>query len=174
SPSLIVTTPNLTHVDRARELLVGWWGEDGVEGGDNGDGVEGGGLSDGGEPLLLFDRRSLESACTGTGWAVTRWAEVARLHAGGAAAGLDEALPEVMVAAIQAVAQTLNPDWAVDHLVVELAPAPAGDRGRGARVDTERHRTGSWADQRRSLEAFVASVGALTGESNRRAGPSLR
>jgi len=87
--------------------------------------------------------------------------------------GLRDGLPEEMVAAIQATAQAVNPNWSVTHFVWTLDPCPVdmAPSSYEEAVASLAPRTGpSIAPQATAAVAdYFASVGLMASETTRRA-----
>ncbi len=88
-------------------------------------------------------------------------------------AGLRDGLPEEMVAALQATAQAVNPNWSVTHFVWALEPCPVGmaPSSYGEAVAPVAPRTAPSIAPRATAAVadYFASVGLMASETTRRA-----
>jgi hypothetical protein len=149
---LFLSAPNVTHLDRGVRLLLGEWGP-----------------SSGGSPLgpprHQFTDASLGSLLSAGGWEQTDEADVRALRSSQYDAELYEALPTEMVGALRVLSETYNANGTVECFVRMLTPvSPGGSGGRSSplgRTLTMR--------QRATIEIYLASIGLVTGEENRRA-----
>jgi hypothetical protein len=159
-PPLVISTPNVAHVDMVFQMIAGRFDvrEAGVLEASN---------------LRFFTEDTLQRLVERSGWRLVRRQDLHALFSEAYDEGLTDSLPEELVGALQTSAQALNPNWSIAHFVwvlepqmIELAPstyeeavAPATRPGP-ASIDPEA--TAAVSD-------YLASVGLLVSETNRRA-----
>jgi hypothetical protein len=160
SPSLLVTVPHVAHVDMAVTLLCGHFE------------VRPSGPLDP-ENLRLFTEDTLQRLVERSGWSMLGRDDLHSLHSEHYEAGLRDGLPEEMIGALQATAQAVNPRWSVTHFVWALEPRPidlAPSSYAEAVAPTGTAPTSTIAPKARAeVEAYLASVGLVASETNRRA-----
>jgi len=157
---LFLVEPNATHLDRGLSLLAGTW--DPGRSGDPGDGR-----------LHAFTEASLTRLAGRCGWAELARDDVAAVESERFDGALADNLPPEMVGALTVMAEAYNPQWAIETFVWALAPT-ADHRCPGSFAEavapdpdeTPRHYT---EEQHRALARYLASVGLVTSETNRRA-----
>ena len=121
SPQLLVVAPNVAHVDVALQVLCGRF-----------ELREAGALSP--ANLRFFTEDTLQRLLDRSGWRVVGRHDVHSLYSEQYNGGLRDSLPEEMVGALQATAQSANPNWSVTHFVwalephvVDIAPSTYGE-----------------------------------------------
>ncbi len=157
---LFLVEPNPTHLDRALSLLAGTW--DPGRSGEPGDGR-----------LHTFTEATLTRLVERCGWAAVARDDVSAVESERFDGELAGNLPPEMVGALAVLAEAYNPQWAVETFVWALAPT-ADHRCPGSFAEavapdpdeTPRHYT---EEQHRALARYLASVGLVTSETNRRA-----
>jgi hypothetical protein len=159
SPPLVVTVPHVAHVDMALHLLCGRFD------------VAETGLLDPAN-LRFFTEGTLQSLLERSGWQLVRRADVHALYSDQYESDLRNGLPEEMVGALQAAAEAVNPNWSVTHFVwalepqvVEMAPTSYLE----AVSPAERARSGITREAAETVATYLASVGLVVSETNRRA-----
>jgi hypothetical protein len=160
SPSLIITVPHVAHVDMALKLLCGHF-----------EVQQTGALAP--ANLRFFTEDTLQRLVDRSGWGVVRRDDLHSLYSEEYEARLRDGLPEEMMGALQATAQAVNPNWSVTHFVwaleplpVEMAPTSYGE----AVAPAEPRPTSSIGPEATAeVAAYLASVGLVVSETNRRA-----
>lgn len=160
SPPLLVTVPNVAHVDMALQLLCGQFE------------VEGTGALDPAN-LRFFTEDTLQRLVERSGWRVVGRDDLNSLFSEEYDEGLRVGLPEELVAALQATAQAVNPNWSVSHFVWALEPCPPGvaPSSYAEAVAPAAQGTAPSIDPAASAAVadYLASVGLVVSETNRRA-----
>jgi hypothetical protein len=160
SPPLLVTVPNVAHVDMALQLLCGQFE------------VEGTGALDPAN-LRFFTEDTLQRLVERSGWRVVGRDDLNSLFSEEYDEGLRVGLPEELVAALQATAQAVNPNWSVSHFVWALEPCPQGvaPSSYAEAVAPTVQGTAPSIDPAASAAVadYLASVGLVVSETNRRA-----
>jgi hypothetical protein len=160
SPSLVITVPHVAHMDMGLKLLCGHF-----------EVQQSGPLHP--ANLRFFTEETLQRLVDRSGWDVVRRDDLHSLYSEEYEAGLRTGLPEEMMGALQATAQAVNPNWSVTHFVwaleprpVDMAPTSYGE----AVVPTEPTPTSSIGPETTAeVAAYLASVGLVVSETNRRA-----
>ena len=111
SPRLLVVVPNVAHVDMALQMLCGRF-----------EVREAGALSP--ANLRFFTEDTLLRLLDRSGWHVVGRDDLHSLYSEQYDGGLRDGLPEEMVGALQATAQSANPNWSVTRFVWALEPHP--------------------------------------------------
>jgi hypothetical protein len=160
SPRLLVVVPNVAHVDLALQILCGRF-----------EVREAGALSP--ANLRFFTEDTLQRLLDRSGWRVVGRDDLHSLYSEQYDSGLRDGLPEEMVGALQATAQSVNPNWSVTHFVWALEPrpvdiAPSTYREAVSPDDLELSLT---IDPKATATVadYLASVGLVVSETNRRA-----
>lgn len=165
SARLFVVVPNVAHVDMALQVLCGRF-----------EVRESGALSP--ANLRFFTEETLQRLLDRSGWRVVGRDDVHSLYSEQYDGGLRDALPEEMVGALQATAQSVNPNWSVTHFVwalepraVDIAPSTYGEA-----VAPDDLQLTSTIDPKvtRTVAEYLASVGLVASETNRRAAAAKR
>ncbi len=160
SPSLLVTVPHVAHVDMALHVLCGHFE---VQGADVLNPAN----------LRFFTEDTLQRLVDRSGWRVVGREDQHSLYSEQYDAGLRDGLPEEMVAAIQATAQAVNPNWSVTHFVWALEPCPvdmAPSSYEEAVASLAPPTAPSIAPKATAAVAdYFASVGLMASETTRRA-----
>ena len=160
SPPLIVTVPHVAHVDMALHLLCGHF-----------DVQQTGPLDP--ANLRFFTEDTLRHLVERSGWSVVRKDDLHSLYSEEYEASLRSGLPEELMGALQATAQAVNPNWSVTHFVWVLEPLPvdmAPTSYRDAVGLAEPPPASSIAPEATAeVAAYLASVGLVVSETNRRA-----
>ncbi len=160
SPPLLVTVPHVAHVDMAVSLLCGHFE------------VRRSGPLDP-ENLRLFTEDTLQRLVDRSGWSVLGRDDLHSLYSEHYEVGLRDGLPEEMIGALQATAQAVNPSWSVTHFVWALEPRPtdlAPSSYSEAVAPTDATPASTIAPKATAeVEAYLASVGLVASETNRRA-----
>ena len=112
TPPLVVSIANVAHFDVGLLLLCGRW--------DPPDELEG-------TPVRYFTRGRLERLLRRCGWRVASTDDHQSIFSPGHPTTLVEQLPEAMAGALAVLAQSSNPDWAVEHFVWSLEPERVED-----------------------------------------------
>ncbi len=160
SPSLVITVPHVAHVDMGLKLLCGQFE------------VQQTGPLDPAN-LRFFTEETLQRLVDRSGWNVVRRDDLHSLYSEEYETGLRNGLPEELMGALQATAQAVNPNWSVTHFVwaleprpVDMAPTSYGE----AVAPTEPTPTSSIGPETTAeVAAYLASVGLVVSETNRRA-----
>jgi hypothetical protein len=159
---VVVAVPNVAHLDRGLGLLTGTWDPE----------------SGGADRLHHFTEASLARLVERCGWDVVARDDVGAVHSDGHDPALADNLPVEMVGALTVLAEAYNPQWAVEYFVWLLAPAGSGGSpdSFGAAVapgpdDTVRVYD---EEQRDAVARYLASVGLVASETNRRAAAAGR
>jgi hypothetical protein len=159
SPSLLVAVPHVAHVDMALNILCGHFE------------VQDAGVLHPAN-LRFFTEDTLQRLVDRSGWRVVGRDDQHSLYSEQYDVGLRDGLPEEMVAALQATAQAVNPNWSVTRFVwalepcpVDVAPSTYGEAVASAGPGTAPHidpeATAAVAD-------YFASVGLMASETTRR------
>jgi hypothetical protein len=160
SPPLLVTVPHVAHVDMALSLLCGHFE------------VRPSGPLDP-ENLRLFTEGTLQRLVDRSGWSVLGRDDLHSLYSEHYEAGLRDGLPEEMIGALQATAQAVNPSWSITHFVWALEPRPidlAPSSYAEAVAPTDAAPASTIVPKATAeVEAYLASVGLVASETNRRA-----
>jgi hypothetical protein len=159
SPPLVVTVPHVAHVDMALHLLSGRF-----------DVTQTGLLNP--VNLRFFTEETLQNLLERSGWRLVGRADLHSLYSDQYDADLRDGLPEEMVGALQAAAEAVNPNWSVTHFVWALEPqavemAPTSYLEAVAPAETPR--TGISREAAETVTTYLASVGLVVSETNRRA-----
>jgi hypothetical protein len=157
---LYVVIPNVAHRDVAMGLLLGEWNP-----------ARPGPLY--GKNLHYLTGQSLERLVNSCGWALIDRLDARSVHSDSFDPEVAERLPEEMVGALEVVAETYNPYWAVEYFVWALAPGEIGPPPRTF-VEAAGDPPGSVdsADpraQRAAVQGYLDSVGLVASETSRRA-----
>ena len=165
SPALLVTVPNVAHVDMALHVLCGHFE---VQGADALNPAN----------LRFFTEETLQRLVDRSGWRVVGREDQHSLYSEQYDDGLRDGLPEEMVAAVQATAQAVNPNWSVTHFVWALEPCPvdmAPSSYEEAVASLAPRTAPSIAPQATAAVAdYFASVGLISSETTRRAAAEQR
>jgi hypothetical protein len=159
APPLVLSVPNVAHVDMALHLLCGQF-----------DVQPAGPLNP--ANLRFFTEETLQRLVERSGWRLIGRDDLHSLYSEEYEADLRDALPEELVGALQATAQAVNHNWSVTHFVwalepqrVEMAPTsyleavePSGPEPTPS-ID---------AEAKKAVASYLASVGLLASESMRR------
>jgi hypothetical protein len=160
SPRLLVVVPNVAHVDLALQILCGRF-----------DVREAGALSP--ANLRFFTQDTLERLLDRSGWRVVGKDDLHSLYSEQYDGGLRDGLPEEMVVALQATAHSVNPNWSVTRFVWALEPRPIdvapSTYGEAVAPDDLQSTTTIDAKATATIAAYLASVGLVASETNRRA-----
>jgi hypothetical protein len=160
SPSLLVTVPHVAHVDMALNVLCGRFE-----------------IQDAGvlhpSNLRFFTQDTLQRLVDRSGWRVVGRDDQHSLYSEQYDVGLCDGLPEEMVAALQATAQAVNPNWSVTRFVWALEPCPVdmAPSSYGEAVASVAPRTAPPIDAKATAAVadYFASVGLMASETTRRA-----
>jgi hypothetical protein len=160
SPSLVVTVPHVAHIDMALNLLCGQF-----------DVQQAGPLDP--ANLRFFTEETLQRLLERSGWRRVGRDDLRSLYSEEYEAGLRNGLPEEMMGALQATAEAVNPNWSVTHFVWALEPQPV-DMAPSSYLEAvapEEPRPASLVSLEATEEvaAYLASVGLVVSETNRRA-----
>ena len=162
-PLLLASAPNSAHFDLGLKLLFGESESASVNTDDDARGH-------------VYDAHRLEHLFTSSGWSVVGRNDVSSVRSRHFDEELHDALPEEMVGALRLLAETYNGHWAVEQFVWALEPRTVeGSEDNMTVPPTEAPggRVRQHTDQQRAtLDNFLASVGLLASEANRRAGVS--
>ena len=158
--ALFLVVPNAAHIDRGMSLLAGTW-----------DPGRSGGPGDG--RLHAFTEASLARLVERSGWAVVARNDVSAVRSELHDGALADNLPPEMVGALAVLAEAYNPQWAVETFVWALAPTAdhrePGSFAEAIAPDGDEAPRRYTEEQRRALARYLASVGLVTSEVNRRA-----
>ncbi len=157
SPPLLITVPNVAHMDTALQILCGRF-----------EAQEAGPFDP--ANLRFFTEETLQRLAIRSGWRVTGRNDMHSLYSEHYDGDLCANVPEEMVGALHATARAYNPNWSVTHFVWTLEPDPfdmAPTSYGEAVVPTER--TGTF-DMRASqaVADYLTSVGLIAKEVERR------
>jgi hypothetical protein len=162
---LVLAVPNVTHRDHGVTLLAGTWDPSGPG-------------RPGHDQLHQFTEASLTRLVERCGWAVAARDDVSAVQSDEHDTALADNLPEEMVGALTVLAETYNPQWAVEYFVWLLAPtgAPGCPNSFAAAVapGPDDSRPAYTEEQRRAVDRYLASVGLVASETNRRAAAGRR
>ncbi len=160
SPRLLVVVPNVAHVDLALQILCGRF-----------EIREAGALSP--ANLRFFTEDTLHRLLDRSGWRVVGRDDLHSLYSEQYDGGLRDGLPEEMVGALQATAQSVNPNWSVTHFVWALEPLPVdiAPSTYGEAVAPDDLELSPTIDPKATATVadYLASVGLVVSETNRRA-----
>jgi hypothetical protein len=160
SPSLLVTVPHVAHADMALQVLCGHFE------------VQGAGVLNPAN-LRFFTEDTLQRLIDRSGWRVVGREDQHSLYSEQYDAGLRDGLPDEMVAAIQATAQAVNPNWSVTHFVWALEPCPVDmapssyEEAVASVAPPTAPSIGPKATE--AVADYFASVGLMVSETTRRA-----
>ena len=162
---LVVSVPNVAHFDLGLRLLCGKWI-----------------LSDTGlldsTHLRFFTERSLQRMLERCGWRVVARDNFISLRTDQYDDELNDGLPVEMVGALRALSQSYNPQATVQQFVWTLAPFPVSSPPTSyleAMAEPEgASETDEAPNDNLAVRSYLASVGLLSSETNRRAAKHLR
>ncbi len=164
-PRLVVSVPNVAHFDLGLRLLCGRWT-----------------LSDTGlldsTHLRFFTEKTLQRMFERCGWRVVARNDFVSVRTDQYDVGLNDGLPVEMIGALRALAESYNPHAATQQFVWTLAPFPVSappttyleamaEPEGDPDLDAE-------PNDNRAVRAYLASVGLLSSEVNRRAAKQLQ
>jgi hypothetical protein len=171
-PKLVVSVPNIAHLDVALRLLAGEW-------------HPGRCPPDAPAPLRCFTDASLERLLTRCGWHLVAREDACCVRPDALSPSLHEDLPEEMIGAIRILSDSYNPSASVEHFVWALAPHPVDDPPASfeeavrkvpgdapeIRPARQAHREGAGtsSDPAGAVRDYLVSVGLVVSETNRRA-----
>ncbi len=165
SPPLVVSAANIAHYDIGLLLLCGRWDppvEDRAEG----------------RVLRHFTRTSLERLFERCGWEIAAVDDRQSIFSPNHSATLDGQLPEAMAGALRVLAQSFNPDWAVEHFVWALTPVgvdePPVSYGDAVADRSDSRGAQTPADPALTVGQYLSSIGLLAGEAHVRVEDRLR
>jgi hypothetical protein len=160
SPPLLIAVPHVAHVDMALQILCGQFE------------VRDSGPLDPAN-LRFYTEDPLQRLLVRSGWRLAHRDDLHSLYSEQYDAGLRDGLPEELVGALQATAQSVNSNWSVTHFVWALEPcsveiAPSSYREAVAPLDPP---TAASIKPQASVAIadYLASVGLVVSETNRRA-----
>jgi hypothetical protein len=160
SPPLLVTVPHVAHVDTAVSVLCGHFE------------VQDAGVLHPAN-LRFFTEDTLQRLVDRSGWRVVGRDDQHSLYSEQYDVGLRDGLPEEMVAALQATAQAVNPNWSVTRFVwaLEACPVDMAPSTYGEAVASVGPRTAPPIDPKATAAVadYFASVGLMASETTRRA-----
>jgi hypothetical protein len=164
-PALVVSTANIAHFDEGLLLLCGRWNPP------DGDQL-------GGTAVRYFTRDILERLLERCGWKITATDDFESIFSPRHPAALSGELPEAMAGALRVLAQSYNPDWAVDHFVWALVPVGVADPpasyadavGDPSSMTAAEQPTGAPT----AVSQYLSSIGLLAGETHLRAEDRVR
>jgi len=158
-PLLVVSVPNVSHFDIGFRLLCGRWIPTET------------GLLDS-THIRFFTEVTLRHLFERTGWEIVDRDDFSVIRGDQYDARLTDSLPVEMVGALRALSEAENPSAAVQQFVWALRPVtvahPARTYLEAVGLTDEERSTGPSADLS-ALHAYLASVGILASEANRRA-----
>jgi hypothetical protein len=160
SLSLVITVPHVAHVDMAVHLLCGQFD------------IRQSGPLDGAN-LRFYTEETLQRLMERSGWRVVARDDLHSLYSESYDPELRDGLPEELVGALQATAQAINPNWSVTRFVWALEPVPV-DMAPTSYLEAvsppakEEMPTIS-RDASDAIATYLASVGLVVSETNRRA-----
>ena len=159
-PHLVVSVPNVAHVDLGTRLLLGRW-----------DPTETGLLDS--THIRFFTAETLERMLNRCGWRIGDRSDFEVLESDQFPAELRDELPESIVGVLDILATHYNPLATVQQFVWALVPTPVEDPPRTylEAVASEEHRflpVGDAGAGRKALDDYMTSVGVLSAETNRR------
>jgi hypothetical protein len=156
---LFASVPNVGHFDLGLRLLFGEWTPSNT-------------ALLGSEPRHFFTETTLTQLFERSGWKLMAHEDVRSVRSESYDPELHDNLPEEMIGALRVLSETYNPQWAVEHFVWALSPVDI-DRSLQSAHDTVASAGGiqrTFTDeQRASVEGYLASVGLIASETNRRA-----
>jgi hypothetical protein len=159
-PFLVVSVPNVAHFDVGLSLLSGDWH------------LEGNGVLDDSQ-LRFFTGDRLERFFARCGWKVAARNDVEDIHSQRFDPDLQDSIPEEMVGALRVLSQTYNPEWAVEEFVWVLTPVEVevhpGSFAEATREEPTSEDRDLPAVQQHPVYEYLASVGIVASETNRRA-----
>ena len=156
---LVASVPNVGHFDLGLRLLFGEWDPSDA------------GLDER-APRHLFTEPTLRQLFERSGWKVLAHEDYRSVRSEAYDPELHDGLPEEMIGALRVLSEAYNPQWAVEHFVWVLAPVEIDQSLQSApetvapAEETQRRFTD---EQRASVEGYLASVGLIASETNRRA-----
>ena len=148
---LLVSVDHVGHFDAGLRLLAGGWDPPGPGTG---------------EPVVTrhFTRSSLEGLLHQSGWAVTATHDHESMVSSRHPTELAEELPDALTGALQVLAQTANPDWAVDRFVWALAPSARREPPDAGGTPDEAEPSLRGAETGRAVSQYFSSIGLVAGE----------
>ena len=155
-PSLVISIANVAHFDVGLLLLCGRWdppSEAQLEGG----------------AVRYFTRGTLERLFRRCGWKVAISDDHETIFSPHHPAVLDEDLPEAMAGALRVLAQSYNPDWAVDRFVWALTPVGVDEPPASYEDAVGGPEEVSVVDASLAVSQYLSSIGLLAGENHVRA-----
>ncbi len=159
-PVLVASVPNVAHFDLGLGLLCGGWTPTGR------------GLLDS-THLRFFTESTLERLFETSGWRIISRDDFHSIESDQYDPQLNDSLPAELISAVRHLSQTCNPNWATHQFVWVLAPVEVGRRPRSfyeavGSPSGPSHEPLSRA-QVRALDDYLASMGLVANETNRRA-----
>jgi hypothetical protein len=159
-PILVLSVPNVAHFDVGLRLLCGDWAP----------GLPG---AAGGAPVHFFTESALEQLVGRCGWRVIARDDFDRANSDGRDVELEDNIPEEMVGALRVLAQTYNPQSTVEQFVWALTPVKVETRPTSFAAAVQPPPPTDDRDlppeQRHPVYDYLASVGIVASETNRRA-----
>jgi hypothetical protein len=165
SPPLVVSVPHVAHVDVGLRLLLGHFDPRRT------------GLLDA-THLRFFTEETLSRLVGRTGWELAGRDDFCALRSDQFAPKLRDGLPEELVGAIQVVAEATNPNWSVTQFVWVLRPcaveAPPATYYDAVAPEGGEHDPSVPEAATKAVADYLASVGLVVSEANRRAAEAVR
>lgn len=164
-PPLVVSVPNVAHFDLGLRLLCGQWK------------VTDRGLLDS-THLRFFTETTLRRMLERCGWTIVARDDYVTLQTDQYDEDLNDALPIEMIGALRALAGSTNQHGAVQQFIWTLAPKPVSTppgtylEAVGETADDLEH--DPHVVDTAAVRAYLASVGLVSSETNRRAAKHLR
>ena len=152
-PALVISVANLAHFDVGLLLLCGQWdppGQDQLEG----------------MATRYFTRGNLERLFQRCGWKVATTDDLQTIFSPHHPAVLDEDLPEAMTGALRVLAQSYNPDWAVERFVWALTPVGVDKPPASYEDAIGGPEEASVVDASLAVSQYLSSIGLLAGENH--------
>jgi Glycosyltransferase WbsX len=159
-PILVLSVPNVAHFDVGLRLLCGEWAPGQPE-------------PVGSVPLHFFTESALEQLVERCGWRIIAREDFDRVNSDGRDLELEDSIPEEMVGALRVLSQTYNPQstvqqfvWALTPVKIEARPTSFAAAVQPPPPAEERELP---PEQRHPVYDYMASVGIVASEINRRA-----
>jgi Glycosyltransferase WbsX len=165
NPPLVVSVANVAHFDVGVLLLCGRWDPPGEH-------------RLGGTVVHNFTRAMLDRLLQRCGWKVATTDDHESIFSPRHSTTLVEQLPEAMAGALAVLAQSTNPDWAVEHFVWSLEPVgveePPSSYADAVAGPSETTVADLPADVSRIVSDYFTSIGLLAGKDQWRVEDRLR
>ena len=159
SPTLVVSVPNVAHFDRGLGLLCGAWHDPESS-------------TREASSLHQFTHDTLRLLLERCGWCVVAGNDQEDVRSDAFDQDLEDSIPEEMIGALRVLAETYNPQWAIREFIWALEPVPVivAPLTLSDAVAPQSEDVRALPDDRRHpVYDYLASVGLVASETNRRA-----